>query len=186
MAGTCYSYGFSSSGSGKWKNDGKIPELNLSDEGEKSSVQVTIKDEAGNEYTANLSNHSDENGNNKNSKNGTDNYNISGVTKKEQPKEQPKEEPRKVEKELTIEEELVPMSELPEEAAQTLEPTVEETAAEPVVEEPAEIAEEEVPLADVPKTGDVSALWLALTALSGSGLTGLGILGKKRGERNAE
>ena len=91
-----------------------------------------------------------------------------------------------MEKELTIEEELVPMSELPEEAAQTLEPTVEETAAEPVVEEPAEIAEEEVPLADVPKTGDVSALWLALTALSGSGLTGLGILGKKRGERNAE
>ena len=33
-----------------------------------------------------------------------------------------------------------------------------------------EIPEEDVPLADVPATGDISALWMALSALSGAGL----------------
>ena len=45
-----------------------------------------------------------------------------------------------------------------------------------------DIPDEEVPLSDVPKTGDMSGLWLALTALSGSGLAGLTLLGKKRGK----
>ena len=38
-------------------------------------------------------------------------------------------------------------------------------------EEPGtEIPEEEIPKAEVPETGDMSLLWLAMTALSGSGL----------------
>ena len=53
----------------------------------------------------------------------------------------------------------------------------------PMPEEPEiEIPEEEVPLADIPETGDVSALWLALTALSGTGLAGLAVLGRKKRE----
>jgi len=40
-----------------------------------------------------------------------------------------------------------------------------------------EILDEEVPLAAVPQTGDVTALWLALSVLSGSGLA---IVSKKR------
>ena len=45
-----------------------------------------------------------------------------------------------------------------------------------------EIPEEEVPLAAVPKTGDASALWLALSALSGAGLAGVSLLGRKKRE----
>ena len=40
-----------------------------------------------------------------------------------------------------------------------------------------EILDEEVPLADVPKTGDISAIWLVLGGLSAFGLA---ITGKKR------
>ena len=43
-----------------------------------------------------------------------------------------------------------------------------------------ELPDEDVPLADVPKTGDVSVLWFALSALSGAGLVGLNLTGKKR------
>ena len=42
-----------------------------------------------------------------------------------------------------------------------------------------EIADEEVPLADAPKTGDVSAIWIALSSLSAGGMI---VLGKKREE----
>ena len=42
------------------------------------------------------------------------------------------------------------------------------------------LPEEEVPLSDVPKTGDLSVLWLALTALSGTGLAGVSLLGRKK------
>lgn len=42
-----------------------------------------------------------------------------------------------------------------------------------------DIPDEDVPLSDIPKTGDISALWLALAALSGSGLVGLSLTGKK-------
>ena len=42
-----------------------------------------------------------------------------------------------------------------------------------------EILDEEVPLANVPKTGDASALWMALSALSGAGLF---LVRKKREE----
>ena len=45
-----------------------------------------------------------------------------------------------------------------------------------------EILDEEIPLADVPKTGDASALWLALSALSGMGLAGVSTLGRKKRE----
>ena len=65
------------------------------------------------------------------------------------------------------------------------EPTVEPTPEpieEPVEEPEVEIPEEEVPMAQAPETGDVSALWLALTALSGTGLAGLAVLGRKKRE----
>ena len=49
-------------------------------------------------------------------------------------------------------------------------------------EEPGtEIPEEETPKAEVPETGDMSLLWLAMTALSGSGLAAVS-LRKKRDE----
>ena len=47
-------------------------------------------------------------------------------------------------------------------------------------EELEELPEDDVPLADVPATGDLSALWLALSALSATGLVGLTIAEKKR------
>jgi LPXTG-motif cell wall-anchored protein len=47
-----------------------------------------------------------------------------------------------------------------------------------------EIPEEEVPLVDVPKTGDASALWLMMSVLSGTGLAGMSILGRKKREEN--
>lgn len=49
-------------------------------------------------------------------------------------------------------------------------------------EEIVDMIDEEVPLAEVPATGDSSALWLMLTALSGSGLVGLKLFEKKREE----
>ena len=45
-----------------------------------------------------------------------------------------------------------------------------------------EIFEEDVPLADAPATGDISALWLALSAISGTGLVGTTFLGRKKRE----
>lgn len=56
-----------------------------------------------------------------------------------------------------------------------------EIPEEPVPLAPApelEIPDEEVPLANVPKTGDASALWLVLSALSGTGL----LLSRKKRE----
>ena len=35
-------------------------------------------------------------------------------------------------------------------------------------------------MAEVPETGDMSALWLALSALSGTGLAGVSLLGRKK------
>ena len=43
-----------------------------------------------------------------------------------------------------------------------------------------DIPDEDVPLSDIPKTGDISALWLALSALSGTGLAGVSLLGRKK------
>ena len=73
---------------------------------------------------------------------------------------------------------LPPVEELPEEALPLtdlpVEAPVEEPVAEPV-EEPVEtVFEEEVPLADVPATGDRTALYTAWTLLSGTGLVWLG------------
>ena len=42
--------------------------------------------------------------------------------------------------------------------------------------------ETEVPLASVPQTGDAAALWMALSALSGTGLAGVTFLGRKKRE----
>ncbi|WP_347565272.1 doubled motif LPXTG anchor domain-containing protein [Pseudoflavonifractor sp. 60] len=64
-----------------------------------------------------------------------------------------------------IEEEDVPLVDMPEEIEQQ--------------EEPTEIKEEDVPLADVPQTGDNSHIWGILTALSGAALIYLSF-GKKR------
>ena len=52
---------------------------------------------------------------------------------------------------------------------------------EPLTDIPTtDIPDEDVPLSDIPKTGDISALWLALAALSGTGLAGVSILGRKK------
>jgi LPXTG-motif cell wall-anchored protein len=54
---------------------------------------------------------------------------------------------------------------------------VPETPEEPVIpEEPEEedivieIPDEDVPLGDIPETGDMSAAWMAMSAMSGAGL----------------
>ena len=72
---------------------------------------------------------------------------------------------------VTIEEEPIPMAPAPE--------TPEATTPS---DDNVDIAEEDVPLANVPKTGDASALWLALSALSGMGLAGVTVLGRKKRE----
>ena len=48
------------------------------------------------------------------------------------------------------------------------------------VQEIIDIEDPEVPLADVPTTGDPAVLWMALTGISAIGLTGLGIARKKK------
>ena len=56
-------------------------------------------------------------------------------------------------------------------------------AAIPEAEVPlATLVDEDVPLASVPKTGDISSLWYVLLALSGIGLLGMAINGKKSKE----
>lgn len=55
-----------------------------------------------------------------------------------------------------------------------------ETPTTELPEEPTELPDEETPLAEVPETGDMSALWLAMTALSGTGLAGVTFLGRKK------
>ena len=70
---------------------------------------------------------------------------------------------------IVIPEDPTPLAPMPE---VTPEPT-------PELEE---IPEEDVPLADVPKTGDASALWMVLSALSGTGLAGASLLGRKKRE----
>ena len=57
-------------------------------------------------------------------------------------------------------------------------PTEPEPPIDPEPEEVTEIEPEEVPLA--PKTGDVSALWVGLTAASAGGIAGLTLLGKRK------
>ncbi len=69
-----------------------------------------------------------------------------------------------------------------------LEPTV---AAEPTVAteptEPTEdIADEPVALASVPQTGDMSALWFALSGFSSVGLAGTYVLSKKRKDNSVQ
>ena len=55
----------------------------------------------------------------------------------------------------------------------------------PDEEPPLEVLpEEEVPLAVAPMTGDAAALWLALSALSGTGLAGVTFLGRKKNKED--
>ncbi|OUQ82444.1 hypothetical protein [Flavonifractor sp. An100] len=73
-----------------------------------------------------------------------------------------------------------PTVDVPDEETPTTEAPVTE---EPVTEEPVtELPEEEIPKADVPATGDPSLLWLAASALSGSGLAWLA-LSERKGKR---
>ena len=74
-----------------------------------------------------------------------------------------------------IPDENTPTTDLPDPETPTTELPEEETPT-------TDIPEEETPLAEVPETGDVSALWLALTALSGTGLAGVTFLGRKKRE----
>ena len=55
-------------------------------------------------------------------------------------------------------------------------------AAEPAEEPALEIADEDVPMAEAPETGDATALLALMTTASGSGLAWLAISGKKRRE----
>ena len=71
---------------------------------------------------------------------------------------------------VDIPDEPIPITELPE---------VEEEPAAEEVEEPEEmddLAEEEIPLAAVPRTGDCLGLWGAMSA---AGLIGLAVRGKR-------
>ena len=68
-----------------------------------------------------------------------------------------------------------PPVEIPEEPPVDPEPPVEipeedVPTGETPVEPPVEIPEEEVPTGDIPATGDASAIWMAMSAMSGAGL----------------
>ena len=75
---------------------------------------------------------------------------------------------------------VIPDGPVPQGPAPELEDISDEDA--PLAALPEEILDEEIPLADVPKTGDASALWLALSALSGASLAGVSLLGRKKRE----
>ena len=53
-----------------------------------------------------------------------------------------------------------------------------DTPAEP--ERPVDIDDPAVPLSEAPKTGDLLGLWLALAGISGMGLTGIRVTGRKK------
>ena len=55
-----------------------------------------------------------------------------------------------------------------------------EDGTEPGTDPGVDIEDPDVPGAEVPETGDISALWLALSALSGTGLAGVTLLGRKK------
>jgi len=61
-------------------------------------------------------------------------------------------------------------------------PVVEIPEEEIPEEEYVEIFDEEIPLAEVPETGDSMFLWLAASAMSGLGMIGVNLGGKKRKE----
>ena len=90
---------------------------------------------------------------------------------KPEPKPEPKPTPDP--EETVIGDNDIPLTDLPEENVPLEDLPDEEVSLE-------EIPEEEVPLASVPETGDMSVLWLALTALSGTGLAGVSLLGRKK------
>lgn len=90
-----------------------------------------------------------------------------------------RERPERPRYEPEEEEDLPPVEEIPEEDVPLTDIPVEQPAEEPV-EQPVEeiveeIFEEEVPLADVPATGDGMMLYTALTLISGTGLAWLGL-----------
>ncbi len=86
----------------------------------------------------------------------------------------PRYQPQQDKEEISVEE--IPVTDIP--AAEPAEEFIEAPAEEIVEEIVEEIPEEEVPLADVPVTGDGMVLYTALTLLSGTGLAWLGL--KKR------
>ena len=74
----------------------------------------------------------------------------------------------------------VPMNDLPGE-----EPPADGTPSEELADPDvplADLPDEDVPLSAIPRTGDVSGLWLALTALSGCALMGLAFLSFRKRE----
>ena len=83
------------------------------------------------------------------------------------------EETVKVEKNKPV---TPPAQKDPEETKPETEPK-EETPEIVTVDTEIEIPDEDVPLASAPKTGDISALWIALSSVSAAGMI---LLGKKR------
>ena len=49
-------------------------------------------------------------------------------------------------------------------------------------EDPIDIPDEDVPRVDVPQTGDLSILWMAISGVAAAGLIGLGATRKKKDE----
>lgn len=98
----------------------------------------------------------------------------------------------------------VPEEEIPEEPSTPLTETPEEEPEEELIDEPIpttnvpeekepeeepeeelELPEDDIPLSDVPVTGDASGLWYTALGLSAAGLMVLRLLGKKREEEQA-
>ena len=57
-----------------------------------------------------------------------------------------------------------------------------DTPVEP--DQPVDIDDPDVPLSEAPKTGDLLGLWLALTGISGMGLAGMRLTGRKKEQEN--
>ena len=96
-----------------------------------------------------------------------DNDEIDDVNEPEEPKSDKSEDTVKVEKKAdpTEPQPTDPATENPDEPA--------------AQDEEIEIPDEDVPLASAPKTGDISALWIALSGISAAGMI---LLGKKKDE----
>ena len=191
-------YAFQASGSGTWKNVDQLPELNLPDEGEDAYLPVVITDEDGIVYNAYLNNHSDKNGNNGNARPGTDTYDISGVSQVNPDPDPQNLDPDPDPVDPTPDPDPVdptpdpdpvdpnpdpdpvdpnpdpdpvdptpdpdPVDPNPDPDPSGGEPDPDPSGGEPVP------FDDDVPLAEVPKTGDPSLLWAAVSALSAGSL----------------
>lgn len=156
-------YGFSASGNGSWKSNGEVGELNIPANG---SLPVVITS-GGNTYDASLVNHTAATGNNGNSDNGKDLYQITNIAKRGT-------DPTPPEGGDIDPQDLDPGEDPQPTGGENPQPTGGEPA--PISDDP-DPAPGTTPAPSVPKTGDPMIL---LCLISATSLGGYVMLNKKR------